>query len=72
MENLPYDIFWMKNPEYVMNIIDTYGGFTVKEDHNISNRIFNVGDEDRSLYLKYTKNIWIIFTLNIWLTITTI
>ena len=40
-----------------MNIIDTYGGFTVKEDHNISNRIFNVGDEDRSLYLKYTKNI---------------
>ena len=37
----------MKEPEYAIKIMATYGGLIVKEDNQISNRIFNVGDEDQ-------------------------
>ena len=55
MENLPYNAFFMKDPNIVINIMDTYGGLTVMKDKKVSNRIFNMANDDQVASFKYTK-----------------
>ena len=55
MDNMPYDIFCMKEPECVMKIMMTHGGLIVNEDQKISNTIFNVGDDYQVASFKYTE-----------------
>ena len=45
LDGVPYDLFCMKEPDYVMKIMSTYGGLTEKEDQRDSHRAHIVNGE---------------------------
>ena len=45
LEGKPYNIFCMKEPDYVMKIMSTYGTLTVKENKKESKQFFFNGGE---------------------------
>ena len=50
---VPYDIFCMKEPDYVMKIMSTYGSLTVKEGQKESERKYEKDGEPVSTKFKY-------------------
>ena len=55
LEGKPYNIFCMKEPDYVMKIMSTYGALTVKENKKESKRIYFNGRERVEKTFKYTQ-----------------
>ena len=53
LDNVPYDIFCMKEPDYVMKIMATYGGLTVKEGQKESFRKFVKDGEPEEVRFQY-------------------
>ena len=53
LEDVPYDIFCMKEPDYVMKIMSTYGGLFEKDGQKTSKRSFRIGNEDHNVEFKY-------------------
>ena len=45
IDNVPYDIYCMKEPDYVMKIMSTYGGLYEKDGQKTLERKFKVGGE---------------------------
>eukprot|EP00957_Ditylum_brightwellii_P174779 13307997-Ditylum_brightwellii.AAC.1 len=40
LDGVPYDIFCMKEPEYIMKVMSTYGSLTAYPDQKLSKRVF--------------------------------
>ena len=55
MDEVHYDFFCMKEPDYVMKIMSTYGGLLVKEGQRVSKRVFKEGNEEKKMEFKYTE-----------------
>ena len=53
LDNIHYDIFCMKEPDYVMKIMSTYGGLIEKDGQKLSERKYKVGNEERSSSFRY-------------------
>ena len=53
IDNVPYDIYCMKEPDYVIKIMSTYGGLFEKDGQKTSERKFKVGGEDNVVTFKY-------------------
>ena len=53
LDNVPYDIFCMKEPDYVMKIMSTYGGLVEKEGQKKSFRTFTGenGKEEKTEFI---------------------
>lgn len=54
LDGVHYDIFCMKEPEYVMKIMSTYGGLLENDHQKESLRKYKVDGEDREKRFKYT------------------
>ena len=57
LNGVKYDIFCMKEPDYTMEIMSTYGGLTVKEGQCDSKRVYTKDREQASTNFKYTETI---------------
>lgn len=56
LDNVPYDIFCLKEPSYVMKIMSTYSGLNVVEHAKESKRVFKDSDgENRTVTFKYAE-----------------
>ena len=53
LDGVPYDIFCMKELDYVMKIMSTYGGLTVQEDQRDSIRAYYENGEIKNCTFKY-------------------
>ena len=53
IENVPHDMFCMKEPDYVMKLMSTYGTLTVNEGESENVRYC---DGKKTNTFKYTKN----------------
>ena len=53
LDDVPYDIFCMREPDYVMKIMSTYGGLTVQEDQRDSIRAYYENGEIKNCTFKY-------------------
>ena len=54
LDGVHYDIFCMKEPEYVMKIMSTYGGLLVDDWQKDSVRKFKVDGEEKEVTFQYT------------------
>ena len=54
-DEVKYDFFYMKEPDYVMKIMSTYGGLLVKEGQRDSKRVFNKDGEEKKVVFCYTE-----------------
>lgn len=50
-----YDIFCLKEPDYVMKVMSTYGGLVVKSGQEDSKRTWMEGDEEKTACFKYME-----------------
>lgn len=55
IDGVPYDIFGMKEPDYVMKIMSTYGGLIAPPDQQESVHMWEEGQEKRTKRFKYTE-----------------
>ena len=51
LDDVDYDIFCMKEPDYVMKIMSTYGGLTVPQDQPESTRVLSDGTTKTFQYM---------------------
>ena len=54
LDDVPYGIFCMKEPEYVMKIMSTCGGLTVNDGQRESKRVVKKNGENETIRFKYT------------------
>ena len=54
IDGVHYDIFCMKEPEYVMKIMSTYGGLLVNDNQKESVRRYKVDGEEEECRFQYT------------------
>ena len=47
MDGVPYEIFCLKEPNYIMKIMSTYGGLTVNDGQTESKRVYEKDGEMR-------------------------
>ena len=52
IDNVPYDIYCMKEPDYVMKIMSMHGGLFEKDGQKTLERKFKVGGEDNVVTFK--------------------
>ena len=50
-----YDIFCLKEPDYVMKVMSTYGGLVVKSGQEDSRRTWMEGDEEKTARFQYME-----------------
>ena len=56
LNNVPYDVFCMKEPEYVMKIMSTYGGLVEKDGQHESKRVYkNIENREVTVFFKYKE-----------------
>ena len=54
LDGKPYNIFCMKEPDYVMKIMSMHGGLTVLKDQKDSTRTYTEDGEAKTTTCKYT------------------
>ena len=54
LDGIPYNIFCMKEPDYVMKVMSTYGGLVVKEGQKESTRKYEKNGAMHTKTFKYT------------------
>ena len=55
LNDVKYDFFCMKEPDYTMKIMSTYGGLTVSEGQRNSKRVFIKNGTEHTTHFKYTE-----------------
>ena len=55
LDTVPYDIFSMREPDYIMKLMSTYGGLTVPNNQRESRRIWQENEEIKNAKFKYTE-----------------
>ena len=54
LEGVPYDLFTLKEPDYLMKLMSTYGGLTVPSNQKVSQRVWKEGGETKTTSFQYT------------------
>ena len=55
LDGVPYDLFVMKEPDYNMKLMSTYGGLTVPKDQKESKRVWIENGETKTAKFHYTE-----------------
>eukprot|EP00559_Dactyliosolen_fragilissimus_P002711 CAMPEP_0184872744 /NCGR_PEP_ID=MMETSP0580-20130426/41459_1 /TAXON_ID=1118495 /ORGANISM="Dactyliosolen fragilissimus" /LENGTH=665 /DNA_ID=CAMNT_0027375583 /DNA_START=1012 /DNA_END=3007 /DNA_ORIENTATION=+ len=55
LDAVPYDVFCMKEPDYIMKLMSTYGGLTFPKNQRISKRTWKENGETKNITFQYTE-----------------
>ena len=55
LDGVPYDIFTLKEPDYIMKVMSTYGGLTVPQNQRESKRVWKENGETKTATFQYTE-----------------
>ena len=55
LDGVPYDLFALKEPDYIMKLMSTYGGLTIPSHQRESKRIWEENGENRRTTFQYTE-----------------
>ena len=55
LDGVPYDLFTLKEPDYVMKLMSTYGGLTVPSGQKESKRVWKENGQTRTATFQYTE-----------------
>ena len=55
LNEVPYDLFCMKEPDYTMKIMSTYGRLIISEGQRISKRVFTKDGNKQKIDFKYAE-----------------
>ena len=55
LDGVPYDLFTLKEPDYTMKLMSTYGGLIVPKNQKISKRVWKERGETKTTTFQYTE-----------------